>query len=136
PTHDDSESTESIKIRFTHDLSGLLEVEVTVDTTGEKRQLLIERSGSSDADALASAATALAALKTHPRDLLPNRWLLDRATKLVEMLVGDERDALDSELGSFEADLERGHPEHIAYAAKGLRQSIDNLIRKNDIRLD
>ncbi|MBX2798333.1 MAG: Hsp70 family protein [Myxococcales bacterium] len=114
PTHDDAEARESLEVRFTHDVSGLLEVEATVLSTDERSAVVIERGGQTyDEQARLDVQAQLARLKVHPRQLLPNRWLLERATTVVEHLAGPARDELDQMLLAFEAALDGGDMERI-----------------------
>ena len=74
---------QSIDIRLTYDLNGVLEVEAVVVDTQEKRQLVISRyaDGLSE-DQIASAVQEMQALKTHPREDAQNRFLLNRGERL------------------------------------------------------
>jgi molecular chaperone HscC len=137
PVDETQEECLSFEVRFTHDVSGLLEVEVHIPSTGEKRTLLLQRGkGGLDERALADAAAALQRLKTHPRDQLPNRWLVERATRVVELMAGDERNWLDHELFDFEAVLNTGDRAQIATAASHLRECVESVIRSHGLELD
>ena len=137
PTHEDAAAREAIDVRFAHDASGLLEVEATLPSTGEQVSTVLTRGGSplSEQD-LAASREVIARLKTHPRDLLPNRWLLERAARIVEQLTGGDRDALDHLLTAFEGTLEHGDPQGIAQTRDVLRAQIDGLARHYSLELD
>ncbi|MEM6930594.1 MAG: Hsp70 family protein, partial [Myxococcota bacterium] len=115
PAHgEDEEAHEALEIRFTHDASDLLEVEATVLSNQQTTGTVLERGGQSyDEDARAEIQAQLSALKVHPRDLLPNRWLLERATHVVELLSGPVREELDNLLLGFEAALDADDSERI-----------------------
>jgi len=136
-THADTEAREAIDVRFAHDASGLLEVEATLPSTGEKVRTALTRGGVklSESD-LAASREVIARLKTHPRDLLPNRWLLEHATRIVEQLPGEDRDALDHLLTVFEGTLEHGDPEGIAQIRDVLRAQVEGLVARHGLELD
>lgn len=122
PPAADPKGTVSLDVGFTHDLNGLLEVEATVVSTGKRAAVIIEqRAGRLDAEARERAVEALARLKVYPRDLLPNRLLLEEALTRNARLSPDARRLLDGPLLAFEDALERQQPEAIAHAAELLR---------------
>jgi molecular chaperone HscC len=97
----------SIDVRFTYDPSGLLEVDVDVGGTGKKHHRVIEeRPGRLRKSDLTRIQAALARLKFHPRDALPNRTALARAEALFTQLSGPPRDALGDCLRAFHVALE------------------------------
>ncbi|NTT86106.1 Hsp70 family protein [Tabrizicola fusiformis] len=84
---------EQVKVRFTYDVSGLLEVEVTVLSTGHKVQLVISQlAGSMSPEAIAEALTKMSKIKTHPRDDARNIHLRVRIEACYAMARGDARD--------------------------------------------
>jgi molecular chaperone HscC len=97
----------SFGVRFTYDLNGILEVDMTVKKTGKTETLVIEGSpGRLTADQLREARTAMGRLKFHPRESLPNATLLARSDALFVELVGDERELLREAISSFRGALE------------------------------
>lgn len=118
---------DGIDVRFTYDVNGLLEVEVTVVATGEKRSLLIEgNEGTLQPEDIARRLEALGALKVHPRDTIENRTLLARAERLYEQLLGDSRDHLGQMVLRFEQTLATQDPRQVtrdaAQFSEALRQ--------------
>ena len=106
--------TETIEVRFSYDLNGLLEIESTIVSTGDKHVLVLDRSGRGMSKAeIARAQSALAALKFHPRDALPNVAALERAEALFTTLTRDERAFLGELIGAFKACLETQDTEII-----------------------
>ncbi|MES2642752.1 MAG: Hsp70 family protein [Myxococcota bacterium] len=102
---------EGVDIRFSYDLNGILEVETTVVSTGHKDVLVIEQTpGRLTRAQVEAARTALARLKFHPRDLLPNTTALARADARFVELTGHERALLGEALGAFRAALEGQDP--------------------------
>ena len=65
---------ESFDVRFTYDINGLLEVEVTVLSTGKKTKLTINNQNHHLTESeIAASLDKLKHLKIHPRDQLQNR---------------------------------------------------------------
>lgn len=59
---------EEVDVRYTYDVNGLLEVEVTILSTGEKKNMLIEQSDSGLSDEeMQERMEQLASIKIHPR---------------------------------------------------------------------
>lgn len=112
-----------IEVRFTYDMNGVLEVDVTVLATGARHTLLIEsRPGQLSAKELAEIRARLAPLKIHPRDLLPNRARLERGQRLYAELSGATRAHLEHLLTIFEEALESQDHRRIAQDAAILDQ--------------
>ena len=91
--------------RFTYDINGLIEVDVHIPMTGEKRQLVIvDEDGPTGAD-LEKQRKALEALKVHPRDSDANRAALARASRCYENFLGDKREHVGGLMREFEGAL-------------------------------
>jgi molecular chaperone HscC len=116
-----------VECRFTYDINGLLEVDVTVPSTGEKRQLVINDDETIAPEDLAARRTALASLKVHPRDEDANRAALARAQRCYEEHLGDERHFIGDLISQFEAVLGRQDPRAAAQARKALLDALDRL---------
>jgi len=119
---------DGVDVRFTYDVNGLLEVEVSVVATGEVRRLVIE---SGDAhmspDEIARRLAALSELKIHPRDTLENRTLLARAERLYEQLLGDMRDQVGQFILRFEQVLATQDERLIARDAAQFRDALKRI---------
>lgn len=88
-------SKESIDVRFTYDLNGILEVEATTVSTKETKRLIIISKGSSFSDEeIEQKMCELAKLKIHPRDEAENKLLLARAERLFKETTGPIRDVI------------------------------------------
>jgi molecular chaperone HscC len=106
---------EGIDVRFTYDLSGLLEVEVLVETTGQTAQLIIEGNpGILSQAEIDARLAALGILKIHPRDQAENQAVISRAERLYEERLGDERAMIAKLIDDFRILLERQIPSEIA----------------------
>ncbi|QUJ68548.1 Hsp70 family protein [Photobacterium sp. GJ3] len=98
---------EAIDVRFSYDINGLLEVDVTILSTNAKVQQVIDRTpvGLSEADKRASQER-LAQLKTHPRDQLPNIALAEKLNRLYEEKLGYEREMIEHLILQFTQALD------------------------------
>ena len=98
---------QSVDVRFTYDLNGILEVETTIVSTGKTSTLIIEKSpGRLSAAQIKAAREAMTKLKFHPRDALPNTTALARADALHVELQGPERAILGQAIAAFRGALE------------------------------
>lgn len=92
----------AIEVRFTYDMSGLLEVDVKVLPDGERQQLVIEqRPGTMTPEQIERVLARFAPLKVAPRDLVHNRARIERANRVFERLLGEERKFLSDLLDEF-----------------------------------
>jgi molecular chaperone HscC len=97
----------AVDVRLTYDLNGLLEVEMSVVGTGRTEHLVIERNPGQLSEAeVEQARRAMARLKFHPRETLPNRTALARADALFAELKGEERAMLGACLAELRGVLE------------------------------
>ena len=110
-----------VAVRFTYDLNGILEVETTVLATGKKVSLVIESApGRLSPDEVATSKAAMARLKVHPREMLPNTTALGRADALFVELTGEPRAALGKAIIVFRAALETQNGPMIEQSRDGL----------------
>ena len=114
-------------VRFTYDISGVLEAEATITETAEKHRLVITgNAGVMTEQEVEQRLAELAALKIHPRDQMENRTLLARAEHMYEQLLGDARDYLGRQIVAFQAVLEKQDPVRIRPA----RQELETLLEQ------
>ena len=119
-----------VDVRYTYDVNGILDVDVAVAGHGIERNLVIRKLAGDVSDAeIERRRLELAALKVHPRDQDQNRLVLERAHRLYEQLLGDEREQVGRWLGQFEATLSRQEGREIAEARKQLSMALDTLER-------
>jgi molecular chaperone HscC len=105
---------ESFDIRCTYDLNGILEVEVTISSTRKTKTLVIERApGRLTPEQVRAACEAMARLKLHPRDALPNTTALARGEALFIELTGEARELLGHSMAILRAALESQDEEKI-----------------------
>ncbi|MDO8439479.1 MAG: Hsp70 family protein, partial [Telluria sp.] len=118
----------SADVRFTYDVSGVLEAEITVLPSQEKHKLLItENAGVMSAEEIEKRLAELAELKIHPRERMENRTLVAQADRLYEQLLGQEREYLAQAVATFQSVLERQEPTASRRAREALVQVMKQL---------
>jgi len=109
-----SAGDQAIDVRFSYDLNGILEVDMTIVATEETSTLVIERSpGRMSPQQVEQARSALKGLKFHPRKALPNTTALARAESLYTELRGPARELLGAAMRAFRLALEEQDPAAI-----------------------
>ncbi len=117
-----------VEVRFSYDINGLLEVDVTVPGSGETHNLVIaDPEDQISPKELERRRAALAALKQHPRDDEPNRAALARAERLWENALGFERDEIGRMIQMFQAALASQDPRTAARAREDLMAGLDRV---------
>jgi molecular chaperone HscC len=116
-----------VEVRFTYDINGLLEVDVHVPKTGERRELVVmDEEGASAVD-IDKRRAELAALKQHPRDADANKAALARALRCFENFLGDRRQYVSRATAELESVLDRQDPREIDRAREALIATLDAL---------
>ena len=119
---------ESVSMRFTYDLNGVLEAEATVLTTGQKFRHVVTRLAEGlTEDQIAVALEQMQELKKDPRDDQVNRFMLRRAERLYSQLDLQARDYLGQVLDLFEMALESRDPTQIEEARNRLGSFLDKV---------
>lgn len=122
-----------VDVRFSYDMNGILEVEVTIKETGKKVSKVIEqRPGTLSAEQIAEALRMLQPLKTNPADRPENRARLERANRLYADLSGEMRRSLEGFIEAFEGALISQERERIAEAAEDLDRFMAPFFRDID----
>lgn len=104
----------AIDVRYTYDINGILEVEVTSLATGEKKRKVILKNDCTLTDEEVEARLKeLESIKIHPRENVKNVYLLAKADRLYEESLSDLRIKIASAIEHFEAVLNRQNPEEI-----------------------
>jgi molecular chaperone HscC len=123
-----SEHIQALDVRFSYDINGLLEVDVTLPETGERHSHSIDRSPTGlDAQSRQASHERLTSLKIHPRDTLPNRTLLARLERAWTQSLGEERQRIADWLDSFTTVLGGQRSEEIASHRSQLNKVLDEL---------
>ena len=124
---------ESIDVRFTYDVNGILEVEVEAESTGELVSIIIEKNpGAMTEEEIKESLEALKSLKIHPREKDEYRFLLEKGERLYSEEMGDTRVFLAAALTSFEEVLNRQDPKEVESAATSLKELLENLEKSDD----
>lgn len=100
PAHD---GPESIDVRFSYNINGILDIDVYIPSTGEHLQKVVinHQNLLSEAQIL-HAREQLKSLKFHPRENLINKELLIRAERLYREYTGDIRLDIAAKIEQFE----------------------------------
>ena len=118
----------SADVRFTYDVSGVLEAEVTVLPSQEKHKLVVtENAGVMTPQEVEQRLAELNELKIHPRDRIENRTLVAQADRLYEQLLGQKREYLAQHVAAFQAVLERQDLIETRRARETLQQAMRQL---------
>lgn len=117
---------EAVDVTYTYDINSLLEVEVTVVSTGLKQKMIIKGEENQMTDEeIKKRMEELAYLKIQPRDYEENRLVLTRAERMYEEALGDRRKKLDHYITVFESALKKGDHDEIADARKALNEVLE-----------
>ncbi|WP_312950615.1 molecular chaperone HscC [Agrobacterium sp.] len=104
---------QSIGVRFTYDVNGVLEVEVRVMSTGEvHRKIFNNQSGLSDAE-LERRFAELSKIKVAPREQQENIALIARAERLYAETIGENRHEISATLIEFLSSLNDQHLRNV-----------------------
>lgn len=116
-----------VTVRFTYDINGLLQVEVTEHATQRRHELLLEQNpGLMSSEDIRTRLAALAELKIHPRDQQENIAVLARAERLYEEFL-HERNQLQQWILHFRATLDSQDVALIADHRGQLVEALDAL---------
>ncbi len=117
---------EAVDVTYTYDINSLLEVEVTVVSTGAKEKMIIKgQDNQMTEEEVKKRMEELAYLKIQPRDYEENRLALTRAERMYEEALGDRRRKLDRFITAFEAALKKGDHNEIAEARNALNEVLE-----------
>ncbi len=124
---------QSIDIRFTYDLNGVLEVEATVVETKRKVSHVITRHARRLSDAeIQQAVDEMQTLKTHPREESSIRFLMRRAERMYQELPLFQRQMLSDLLDGFESALNEGEKDVIARHQATLEEFLDRFDQSHE----
>jgi molecular chaperone HscC len=119
---------EHIDVRYSYDMNGLLEVQLTVRSTGAVFSKVIEQTPGAISEAEKRQALArLAELKFHPRDQEENRALLARGERMYETSLAERREYIARILAEFDRALNRQQPLEITKARRRIEELLDQL---------
>ncbi|MBR1722758.1 MAG: Hsp70 family protein, partial [Treponema sp.] len=119
---------EAVDVRFTYDINGLLEVEVTVVSTKECKKMLINQSCADLTDEeIKEAQEKMNSLKNLPWEEEENRAILERGMRLYQENVGEKREYIASLISRFEAALNSQRQDAIKAIAEEAKAFFDSL---------
>ena len=119
---------ETVDVRFTYDINGILVVEATaLSTKNTKSLLLIGDSNTMDKHEIEKKVAALQKYKIHPKDKDENRLLLARGDRLFTQTVGELRKAVEFELFLFSHALESQKTHAISKARERFSYFLDQV---------
>jgi len=116
-----------VKVRFTYDINGVLQVEATVLSSGRTHELLLEQNpGMLSAEDIRKRLATLADLKIHPREKQENIAVLARAERLYEEHLR-ERPMLQQWISAFQSVLASQDEEQIRAHRRQLDEALQRL---------
>jgi molecular chaperone HscC len=120
--------TALVDIRYTYDINGLLEVDVTSQDTKKTTTRVIVNSDNQLTPAeIAAALSRMSALKVHPRDQAENQAVLARAERIFEETLGELREVVGANISVFERALGRQDPSLVAEAREELTEILNQI---------
>lgn len=112
-------------VRFTYDINGILQVDVTSHETGKTISKTIVNNNRLTQDEIELRLKQLKKIKIHPRDLDENKLLIARAESLYEECSINLREVLQDRLQLFNTVLSSQDTRKIRKAAKGFKSFLD-----------
>lgn len=116
---------QSVRVRFTYDINGLLEVEAA-NQNGQMSRLVIQNKEMTQQE-VERRLKELSALKLHPRDQEIPRALLARAERVFAMTVGDLRQRVAQILAWYQNELSSQEAIRVAKASRRMEQFLDGV---------
>ncbi|WP_435259709.1 Hsp70 family protein [Thioclava sp. FR2] len=117
---------EGVTVRFTYDVSGLLEVDVKANSTGKTANLVIDKlAGEMSKADIAVALKKMAGLKTHPRDEAENIYLRSRIEAAYAMAHGEARTWVAGLLVQFDTAVEAQDKHALKALRPDLHKALD-----------
>ena len=118
---------QAFEVRFSYDISGLLEVDTHVLKSGDKKQLTIVDSEDDGGRSTEESRAILAKLKVHPRDEEENRAATARGERCFANFLGDQRMIVEQLITSFNAALASQDPRVVDAARARFLADLDAL---------
>ena len=119
---------ESIDVRFTYNINGLLEVQVDVVSTGDRETLVIENASTNLSDAeMAGLLRDMEALKFHPREQSANIAVMNEAERMWSEAMDEERDYIEQMIRYLEDALDSQDPQRAEEARDTVADKLNEL---------
>lgn len=114
PVPVNNEANEGLTIRFTYDLNGILDVEVTIDSTQEVfNHVILQESITLTEDEIKEKQAELTRYKINVQETEVYRFLIEKANRVYSMLLGRRRDELMEETRRFEEEVKQASMYHL-----------------------
>lgn len=119
---------QAIDVRYTYDINGILEVEVTVVSTGVKKTMVIEKNpGNMSKEEVQERLEELKEIKIHPREKEENKHLIARGERLYEESIGFARTYIAQGISNFEDALDKQDEREISRAYEELKNLLNEI---------
>jgi molecular chaperone HscC len=119
---------ETVEIRYTYDINGILEVDIKVESTGEMISKIINHSNTAlTEDEIKQSFKRLQEIKIHPRDQQVNVALLAHSERLYEESLGDQRQYIAELMAWFDRVLASQNLTEIEEARTELKARLEEL---------
>ena len=125
PVRREKAGKESIQVRFTYDINGILVVDVTVDSTGQTFSKVISQN--INEKEIQRKLDELQKLKVHPKDISENVLIMEKLKSLYEESAPREREYIKELIMQFEQCLNQQNGRKIAKYRKFLECVIPQL---------
>jgi molecular chaperone HscC len=124
---------ESVEITYTYDINSLLEVEVKVLSTGEKKKVIIqdEENRISEEEA-EQRLERIQYLKQNPREDVENILVMFRAERIYEECSVTDQNRLAEKINEFETAMRTKTRIEADSVRKQLHELLDELENRND----
>lgn len=119
------EGEESVDIRFTYDINGILIADITIVSSGQVITKVI--SETLDERELQQKITELEKLKVHPKDVSDNKYIMEKLQALYEESPSYLRDQIQNAIRYFDYLLAQQNPRPIRKYRNYLEQFIQQL---------
>ncbi len=117
-----------VEVRFSYDVSGILEVDAAVLSSGKTSSVtLMGNANSLTPEEIDERRTKLALLKMHPRDEAPNKALMAKAERVYAEEMGERREAVGRAITEFAGILAAQDIDKIAKHRVQLEKWLDEL---------
>ncbi len=98
---------ETVDVRFSYDMNGILDVDVTVLSTGVMLSAtILNTSNDLSEEEIQKARKKLTELKFHPRDTQQIKLIMARAERLYEVTLGANREFIAGQMREYEGIIE------------------------------
>lgn len=116
-----------VRVRFTYDVNGILQVEAATLEGGQRHELLLQQGEATmSPEELKARIAVLDALKVHPRAQQENVALLARAERVYEEFIHDRQDVQEW-IAMFRQTLETQDLRLVKEHREALRQRLDGV---------